>query len=291
VEQLTPFGLLLHIGGLTMRDHLEQLSGKTVLLTGAAGGIGAAVARLLVANQAHLSLMDVRAEALARVAGQLGDEVVVQAGDITQTPALTQAVTATVERFGRLDVAVVNAGVVAVGSVEHGDPQAFEHVIQVNLLGSWRTVCAVLPHIVAARGYILFVSSLAGTNQGPLNAAYNSSKAGLNAFANTLRLEVEGLGVDIGVAHLIYTATETGRLAVEHPLIRGLPGLPKMRPDPVEKTAAMLVRGIVRRSRTIGTMSAHLSLVSPDIAQRFVERLARRRRWAEVIRAQEQAEK
>ena len=271
-----------------MADHAWQLSGKSVLLTGAAGGIGAAVARLLVARQASLSLIDLRAEALAQVANQLGDDVLFQAVDITQTQALTEAVTATVERFGRLDVAVVNAGVVAVGSVEHGDPQAFEHVIEVNLLGSWRTVRAVLPHIIAARGYILFVSSLAGANQGPLNAAYNSSKAGLNAFANTLRLEVQGLGVDIGVAHLIYTATETGRRAVEHPLIRGLPGLPKMRPDPIEKTAAMLVRGITRRSRTVGTVSAHLSLVSPDIAQRVVERLARRRRWAELIRAQEQ---
>ena len=64
-----------------------------------------------------------------------------------------------------------------------------------------------------------------------------------------------------------------------------------MRPDPIEKTAAMLVRGIARRSRTVGTLSAHLSLVSPDIAQRVVERLARRRRWAELIRAQEPADR
>jgi NAD(P)-dependent dehydrogenase (short-subunit alcohol dehydrogenase family) len=274
-----------------MADHSWHLKGKSVLLTGAAGGIGAAVAHLLAARQAHLSLIDLRAEALAQVAGQLGDDVLFQAVDITQTEAITQAVTATVERFGRLDVAVVNAGVVAVGSVEHSDPQAFERVIEVNLLGSWRTVRAVLPHIVDAQGYILFVSSLAGTNQGPLNAAYNSSKAGLNAFANTLRLEVQGLGVDIGVAHLIYTATDTGRLAVEHPFIRSLPGLPRMKPEPVEKTAAMLVRGIAHRSRTVGTFSAHLSLFSPDVSQRLVERLARRRRWAAVIRAQEQADK
>ena len=274
-----------------MPDHLWRLSGKSVMLTGAAGGIGAAVARLLVARQARLSLIDLRTEALAQVAGQLGDDVLAQAVDITQTQALTQAVMATVERFGRLDVAVVNAGVVTVGSVEHGDPQAFERVIQVNLLGSWRTVRAVLPHIVDARGYILFVSSLAGAIQGPLHAAYNSSKAGLNAFANTLRLEVQGLGVDIGVAHLVYTATDTGRGAVEHPFMRGLPGLPSMKPEPVEKTAAMLVRGIARRSRTVGTVSARLSLFSPDVSQRVVERLARTRRWAAVIRAQEQADK
>src|SRR2546421_6264596 len=84
----------------------------------------------------------------------------------------------------------------------------------------------------------MFVSSLSGTTQGPLHAAYDSSKAGLQALANALCLEVQGLGVDIGVAHNIYTATQTGREAVEHPLIRGLPGLPKMKPQPVEKTCA-----------------------------------------------------
>src|SRR2546425_959521 len=89
-------------------------------------------------------------------------------------------------------------------------------------------VCDGLPHVIATQGYILFVSSIAGTVQGPLHAAYNSSKAGLQAFANTLRLEVQGLGVDIGTAHLVYTATETARGAVEHPLMRGLPGLRAM---------------------------------------------------------------
>ena len=105
--------------------------------------------------------------------------------------------------------------------------------------------------------------------------AFYSSKAGLNAFANTLRLEVQGLGVDIGVAHLFYTATETGRGAVEHPLMRGLPGLMAISPQPVEKTAAMLVRGIERRSRTVITPAA---------------RLARRRRWSTIIREQEQVD-
>jgi len=269
-----------------MPDPPWRLSGKTVFITGAAGGIGGAVARLLVARKACLSLIDIRGEALTQVASTLGNDVLSQEADSTQPEALTQAVTATVARFGRLDVAIVNAGVVAIGSVEHGDPGAFGRVIQVNLLGSWQTVRAVLPYIIDARGYILFVSSLAGTNQGPLNAAYNSSKAGLNAFANTLRLEVQGRGVDIGIAHLTYTATDTGRRAVEHPLMRGLPGLPRMKPESVEKTAAMLVRGIEHRSRTIGTVGAHLALVSPDVSQRLVERLARRHRWAAVIREQ-----
>ena len=262
-----------------MPDNTWNLNGKSILITGAAGGIGAATARLLAAHQTRLSLLDMQGPSLQQLAGELGATMLYQQVDITQSDALEEAVAATVKRFGRLDVAMVNAGIVTVGSVERGDPEAFERVVSVNLLGSWKTVRAVLPHIIAARGYILFVSSLSGTIQGPLHAAYNSSKAGLQAFANTLRLEVGGLGVGVGVAHTIYTATQTGRAAVEHPLMRGLPGLPEMKPLPVEKTAAMLVRGMERRSRTIIVPAARLVLLTPDLFQRAVfERMARRHR-------------
>ena len=274
-----------------MRGGKWQLSGKSVLITGAAQGIGAATARLLAARRARLSLVDVQGDILQQLALDLGGAACWQQVDITQPEALEAAVAVILDRFGQLDVAVVNAGVVTVGSVERGDQRAFERVIAVNLLGSWQTVRAILPHIIAARGYIVFVSSIAGTTQGPLHAAYNSSKAGLNAFANTLRLEVQGLGVDIGVAHLIYTATETGRGAVEHPLMRGLPGLQVMKPQPVEKTAAMLVRGMERRSRTISTPAVRLALLTPDVFQLFLEGLARRRRWASAIREQERADR
>jgi NAD(P)-dependent dehydrogenase (short-subunit alcohol dehydrogenase family) len=272
-----------------MRGRNWHLPGKSILITGAAGGIGSVIARQLAARQTHLSLVDVRGDALRQQALEIGGDALCQEVDITERGALDAAVAATLQRFGRLDVVIVNAAVVAVGSVERVDPDAFERVINVNLLGSWHTVRSVLLHVIEASGYILFVSSLAGTTQGPLNAAYNASKAGLQAFANTLRLEVQGLGVDVGVAHLIYTATETGRGAVEHPLIRGLPGLRMMKPEPVEKTAAMLVRGIERRSRTVCQPVARLAFLAPDVAQLSLEGLARRRGWSAVIHEQEQA--
>jgi NAD(P)-dependent dehydrogenase (short-subunit alcohol dehydrogenase family) len=275
--------------GIAMPGNAWNLNGKSILITGAAGGIGAAVAQLLAERQTRLSLVDTQGPALQQLARDLGETMLYQQVDITQSDAIEDAVAATVERFGQLDVAVVNAGIVTVGSVERGDPHAFERVVSVNLLGSWRTVRAALPQIIKAHGYILFVSSLSGTIQGPLHAAYNSSKAGLQAFANTLRLEVQGLGVGIGVAYNIYTATQTGREAVEHPLMRGLPGLPNMKPQPVEKTAAMLVRGIEQRSRTIVAPAARLALLTPDLFQLAVERMARRNRWAEAIQKLEQA--
>jgi short-subunit dehydrogenase len=272
-----------------MRKSKWLLTGKSVLITGAANGIGAATARFLAAQNTHLSLIDVQGSTLRQLALELGGKVICYEADITQSEALDEVVASTLDRFGRLDVVLINAGIVTVGSVERGDSHAFEQVIAVNLLGAWRTVRAVLPHVTAAKGYILFVSSLAGTIQGPLHAAYNSSKAGLQAFANTLRLEVQGLGVDIGTAHIVYTATETGRGAVEHPLIRGLPGLWMMKPQPVEETAALLVRGMEHRSRTIATPATHLALLVPDVSQLAVERLARRYGWAAIIHEQKYA--
>jgi NAD(P)-dependent dehydrogenase (short-subunit alcohol dehydrogenase family) len=273
-----------------MRGSTWHLTGKSALITGAAGGIGAAVARLLAARQTHLSLVDVQGSALQKLALDLGGAALCHEADITQRDALDATVAATLERFGQLDVVLANAAVVTVGSVERGEPQAFERVITVNLLGAWQTVRAALPHVIATQGYLLFVSSIAGTVQGPLHAAYNSSKAGLQALANTLRLEVQGLGVDVGTAHLVYTATETARGAVEHPLMRGLPGLPTMKPQPVEATAALLVRGMERRSRTIATPATRLALLVPDVFQLTVESLARRRGWAAAIREQERAD-
>lgn len=267
-----------------------DITGKSILITGAAGGIGGATTQLLAARQARLSLLDMRGDALRKFADELEGEVLCQEADITEREALDAAVAATLERFGRIDVALVNAGVVTIGSVERVDSHAFEQVINVNLMGTWRTVRAVLPHIIAAQGYILCVSSLSGTIQGPLQASYNASKAGIQAFANTLRLEVQGLGVDVGIAHIIYTATETGRSAVEHRLIRGLPGLVVAKPQPAEKTAALLVRGIEHRSRTIATPAARLALLVPSISQLAIESLARRNTWADAIRKLEKAD-
>jgi hypothetical protein len=87
----------------------------------------------------------------------------------------------------------------------------------------------------------------------------------------------------------ISAARQTEREAVEHSLIRGLAGLPEMKPQPVEKTAAMLVRGMEQRSQTIVVPLARLALLTADLFQLAVERMARRHRWADAIQKREQA--
>ncbi len=137
--------------------------------------------------------------------------------DVTDRDGLQDAVDGAVERFGGIDVVVANAGIAPVGMTRSIDPSAFERTIEINLLGVWRTVRACLPHVIERRGYVLVIASLAAAMHGPGMAAYSASKAGAEAFADSLRVEVKQLGVDVGVGYFSFIDTEMVRAADTHP--------------------------------------------------------------------------
>ena len=188
-----------------------DLTGRTVLITGAARGIGAEVARRLAARGARLALLDLDAVALEVVAADCPGSATFVA-DVTDADGLADTVEEIVAHFGGLDVVMANAGIAPVGMVRSMDPAAFERTIEINLLGVWRTVRACLPHIVASRGYVLPVASLAALVHAPGMAAYAASKAGVEAFADSLRNEVAHLGVDVGCAYFSW---------IDTPMVRG----------------------------------------------------------------------
>lgn len=193
------------------------LNGKTVLITGAARGIGAESARRLAARGAKVSLVGLEPEELERVARQCGPDAAWFECDVTDWAALERAVEGTAERFGGVDVVIANAGIAPVGMVRSVDPAAFERTLEVNLLGVWRTVRACLPHVIERRGYVLTIASLAAAVHAPGMAAYAASKAGVEAFSNSLRLEVRHLGVDVGVGYFAFIDTDLVRAADAHP--------------------------------------------------------------------------
>ena len=143
-----------------------DLSGKTVLITGAARGIGAETARQLSARGARIALVGLEPEELARVAQQCGPGAAAFEADVTDNDALAGAVASVVEHFGGIDVVMANAGVVGTGFVRSMDPAIFERTIEVNLLGVFRTVRACLPHVIERRGYVLVIASLAAASHG-----------------------------------------------------------------------------------------------------------------------------
>lgn len=257
---------------------MGEVSGQTVFITGAARGIGAATARTLVRRGAQVALVDVDGTALATVAAELGRAAWHEAVDVTAEDDLRAAVERAVEWSGRLDAVLVNAAVNHIAPVGELSTADFDRVMAVNLGGAVRTVHAVLPHLRQAQGYILFVCSGAGLVQGPFQAAYNASKAGVHALANTLRQELVDEGVQVGVAYFNAVATEAAHTALSHPLMKPLQVEKLMTPRPVEEAADGLVRAFERRSRTVYIpRQARLAAVAPTLLQKATDRWVTRR--------------
>lgn len=231
-----------------------NVSGRTVLITGAARGIGAECARRLSSQGANVALVGLEADELEKVAAQCGANAAWFEADVRDRDGLAAAVEGTVERFGGIDVVMANAGIGGGGPVRHTDPDAFERVIEINLLGVYRTVYACLSHVIERRGYVLVVSSLAAVVHGPGMASYTASKAGAEAFADSLRSEVKHLGVDVGVGYFSWIDTDLVRGADAHPAYGGLrakiPG-PAGKTHPVSAVGDAVLDGVVRRRRHV----------------------------------------
>jgi NAD(P)-dependent dehydrogenase (short-subunit alcohol dehydrogenase family) len=227
---------------------------KVVLITGAARGIGADAAQRLARKGAKVSLVGLEPGELARVAESCGPEAAWFECDVRDWDAVERAVAGTVERFGGIDVVVANAGIATVGTARSFDIAAWERTIDINLLGVWRTVRACLPHVIERRGYILPVASLAALVQGPGFSAYCATKAGVEAFGNSLRMEVAHLGVDVGVAYFSWIDTEMVKGGYEHPAYtkaREQQKGPFAKTYPVSDAGGAVVRGIEGRSKRV----------------------------------------
>jgi NAD(P)-dependent dehydrogenase (short-subunit alcohol dehydrogenase family) len=234
---------------------MGSVHGKVVLITGAANGIGAEVARRLHDKGAKLVLTDLDEILLKDVATRLGeDRVLTVVADVRDRSAMESAVAKGSERFGGIDIVMANAGIGAFGSVLEIDPEAFKTVIDVNLMGVFYTVWAALPSVVERRGYVLVVSSLAAFTAGPGMASYLASKAGVEHFANGLRLELAHRGVDVGSAHMSWIDTplvrESEELTTFGEMISKLPG-PLKKTTSVEKCGEAFINGIEGRKSRI----------------------------------------
>ncbi|MFC7447033.1 SDR family oxidoreductase [Rhodococcus daqingensis] len=265
---------------------MTSVTGKVVLITGGARGVGAEVARRLHAKGAKLVLTDLDAEPLHLLATELGgrDGVLTVVADVCDLASMESAAAQAIERFGGIDVVMANAGIASYGSVLAVDPATFKRVIDVNLVGVFNTVRAALPSIIERRGYVLVVSSLAAYTAAPGLAAYHASKAGAEYFANALRLEVAHLGVDVGSAHMAWIDTPLVQdakadLPAFNKMLAALPG-PLGKTTSVQACGGRFVKGIERRSNRInvpgwvGALRWLRPLVQTPIAEREIRKIA-----------------
>jgi NAD(P)-dependent dehydrogenase (short-subunit alcohol dehydrogenase family) len=182
-----------------------------VLITGAARGIGAALARKAAERGARVALVGLEPELLAKVAADLGPEHLWVEADVTDAEALEAAVQRTVETFGGLDIVVANAGIAPLTTVATASAHSLARTIEVNLIGSMLTAHAALPEIARSKGHVLLVSSAAAFTVLPGMSAYCAAKAGLERFGDALRLEVAHRGVTVASAHPTWIDTDLVR--------------------------------------------------------------------------------
>jgi short-subunit dehydrogenase len=171
-----------------------QVQGSTVLLTGATGGIGQAIARALDREGARLLLTARRADELERISRQLG-------GRPETLPAdLTYDASALADRAGAVDVLVANAALPASGPIDDFTAEQIDRALDVNLRAPIQLTRALLPGMVErGQGHVVFVSSLSGKVASVGSALYSSTKFGLRGFASGLREDLHGSGVGVTV--------------------------------------------------------------------------------------------
>ena len=235
------------------------LHDKVILITGAGGGIGAACARAFHAAGARLVLTDATLAPAAALAAQLGDErTLALALDVTDRAAADVVVAEAVRRFGGIDMVFANAGIAAdpPTTIAKMDERLFEKVIEVDLLGVWRTVRACLPQIIERRGHVLITASIYAYLNGVVNAPYAMSKAGIESFGRALRTELAGTGATAGVLYPGWVDTAIARVAfggnaTATELVAEICPWPYKRQIQPEQVAKAVLRGVMTRAPRI----------------------------------------
>jgi short-subunit dehydrogenase len=169
-----------------------NVSGKRVLLTGATGGLGHAIARQLAAAGAHVIVSGRRGDVLADLAREVSGDVA--AADLTDRAAVRELAAAHTD----VDIFISNAGLSASGLIDTWSEDQIDRALDVNLRAAIILTRTLVPHMVARReGHVLFMSSLAGKTSTAGSSLYNATKFGLRGFAGGLRAELHGTGVGV----------------------------------------------------------------------------------------------
>lgn len=189
-----------------------------VLITGAGSGIGQATARAFLENGASVCVVGRREEPLRRTVDAFPPErVLVCVADVADRAQVEEAVSATVERFGRLDVVVNNAGVFEGGEIDDYDDAAWERMRGINLDALLYMSRAAMPWLKRSRGNLVAISSVSGLRGDWGQFAYNATKGAVNAMVQSLALDAGAHGVRVNAVAPAFTATRLTEDRLEDP--------------------------------------------------------------------------
>ena len=258
-----------------------KFEGHAALITGASSGIGEALARELAREGARLVLMARRGERLERLSAELaaaGAQAVVHVGDVTRRADLDAAVALAVERYGRLDMAVANAGFGVVGPLAKLGVEDYRRQLETNVFAVIETSKACLAELVKAQGRLVLIGSVAGYISAPNASPYAMSKFAVRAFAEALRPELAPQGVTVTLISPGFVTSEIRQVDNRggwHPHAKD--PLPSWLPMRADVAAKKIVAAVYRRRREAiitfhGKLLVWLSRFAP-----WVLRLAARR--------------
>jgi meso-butanediol dehydrogenase/(S,S)-butanediol dehydrogenase/diacetyl reductase len=187
---------------------MNRFEGKTVLVTGAASGMGLAAARRFLDEGAQVTMLDIDESSLKEAAAKFpSDRVLLHVGDTADQQTAAAAVKATIARFGGLDILINNAGVASEGDIMQTSEDDFERVMAVNVTGYFHMAKAAMPELVKAGGSIVMTSSVSGLGGDWKMFAYNTSKGAVSNMVRTMALDAAKDGVRVNAVNPSLTKT------------------------------------------------------------------------------------
>lgn len=251
----------------------QTFNGKTALITGGSRGVGFATAAELARRGANVVITargGARLDSSHAKLAAAGARVASVNGDVSNWGDAQRMVDEALSRFGGLDILVNNAGVSMRGQFRDLSADTCAQVLNTNLLGSVYLTRAAVEPIVAARGHIVFISSIAGLFGLPGASTYCASKGALTGLSQSLRLELGPFGVHVGVVHLGYTEHDPEKriLSADGSLV--LPERPAHQTQ--EEAARDIVKMMVQRKRRVVlTPIGKLGALAYRLSPAFVE--------------------
>jgi len=237
---------------------MGELEGKVVIITGSNSGIGKATAKLLIQEGAKVVINGRNDEKLNNAEKEInapeGKLLKVRA-DITKPEQAKQLIDKTIEKFGKLDILINNAGVSMRGNFAELSPEVFETVFGINVFGVANTTVPAMEHIRKTKGSIIFISSAAGIRGLPGTSAYCSSKMALRALAESIRIEESKAGIHVGLIYVGITKNEKGKTTIAADgSLKELKDRSNFKVHTPERVAKAVVNNIKRR-KFIKTLS------------------------------------
>ncbi|MFO1286982.1 MAG: SDR family oxidoreductase [Rubrivivax sp.] len=270
----------------------RELAGAVVVITGAASGLGRALARHAALHGANVAALDLDDAGLAVLAAELtadlpmqGRNVLTLRCDVTDRSACEAAIARTVAHFGRIDWLFANAGISHHSALAHTAPEVIRRVVEVNFFGAVHITQAALPHLLSRGGVLVAISSVAGYSPLLARTGYAASKHALHGFFDSLRPEVAAAGLTVTLACPSFVDTAIDRHALDgrghagRHATRVVVGKPLAPQDVARRICEAAARG---KPRVLIGRTAHLAWWLSRIAPGVYEALMARRMRAEI---------